>query len=219
MKWPDVIQITFGMDVKDLPPAVSTIAYCLLILIFCLVMHRISSAVLPDSIKLYVLDYFKCLAFCSYPLGYGLTRKYHGHTGYCLVMVPFNVASLLLIRQGCVNPVENFLDFIKGRQPLWKSLLRIIIQVAAGISAFYLAKMMMVNLEFHGDNVDFAKFLTQACTTDLKIPVALGFLLELVGTAWETCVWSQKWSKNENLNLLILSTNTAIVVSLGKYIN
>lgn len=212
MKWRELLHVAVGSEVDYLPAAVSSIVFCLLTMILCVFMHKLSNTLLPSSIKLYALDYFKCLAFCTYPIGYGLTRTYHGHIGFIVIMVPINVASLLIMTQGSVTPVDNFLDFIKGKQPLLKSVLRTIVQIIGAVSAFYLAQQIMM-LEFHGD---FAGIVSKACTTDLKIPVAVGFLLEMMGTWWDCWWWSQKRSKYPHLDLVILTTNTALIVSLGE---
>lgn len=214
MKWQDIVEGVIGQDIDYLPAAVSTILFCLLAMTLCVIMHKLSSIILPDSIKLYALDYFKSIAFCTYPIAYGLSRRHHGHIGYFLVMVPINVVSLLLLHEGCANPIDNFLRYVRGTQSLWKSVIRTIIQVIGAYSAFYLAQQIM-KLEFHED---FAEIISRACTSDLKISVTAGFLLELAGTCWDTWFWLQKLSKYPHLDMVILSSNTALVVSLGVHL-
>ncbi|XP_052094875.1 aquaporin-11-like [Mytilus californianus] len=211
MKWRELLQETVSPDIHYLSPAVASVVFCLLVMLLCVIMHNLSNVILPGSIKLYALDFFKSIAIFTYPLAFGLTRTYHGHIGYCVIMVPINVISLLLMTEGSISPVDNFLFVIKGKQTLWRSVLRIVIQVNGAISAFYLAQKIM-QLEFHED---FKYMLSNACTSDLKVTVFLGFLLEMMGTAWDMWIWSLPLSRYHGINLLIKMTNSALVVCSG----
>ncbi|XP_076094327.1 uncharacterized protein LOC143064968 [Mytilus galloprovincialis] len=211
MKWRELLQETVSPDIHFLSPAVSSVIFCLLVMLLSVIMHKLSNLFLPGSIKLYALDFFKSVAMFTYPLAFGLTRTYHGHMGYCVIMVPINVLTVLLMTEGNISPVDNFLFAIKGQQALWKSILRIIIQVNGAFAAFYLAQKIM-QLEFHED---FENMLSNACISDLKVTIFFGFLIEMLGTAWEVWVWSLSLSRYHRINLIIKMTNTALVVCSG----
>lgn len=202
-----------GEEFPYLPAAVSATLFCLLAMCLCLLLHRLAANLFPAGVRVYFLDYIKSVAFCTYPFGFGLTRKYHGHIGYFFIMIPVNVISLLIMPEGSVSPVDQFLLLVLGRQNPLKSVFRMLVQVAGGISAFHLAKLIMT-LEFH---VDYEQMVSEACTSDLKISIMVGFGLEMIGTLCEQWAYTQQWSRNQQLDLGIKSFVTAALVSSGMY--
>lgn len=213
MNWKEVTKVAIGLEMQYLPTALSAVLFCLLAMCLCFLMHRLTGSFLPISIKIYGLDYFKSVAFCTYPIGYGLTRVYHGHIGYGLIMIPINVFSLIIMPDGSISPVEQFLLFVQNKQTFFKTVLRILIQVTGAISAFYLAQQIMM-LEFHAD---YKQIVSKACVSDLKISALTGFGLEMLGTFIEGWSYRQQWSRNIHLDMIVKSLTTVIIVSLGKY--
>lgn len=214
MNWRELWSIVTGLEppVQYFPAVVSSIALFMIIFLICFILHRLSEIFLPESIRIYALDFFKTLAFCAYPFGIIILRKHHGNLGYALCAVPLNTATSLILESGEGSPVGNWLSLVKGRQSISKCVLRIAVQMAAGSAGFRLGKLLM-NVDFHPDFEDNLKQID--CISALHVSVVLGIIIELLGTAWDTWFHSQIISKNIIVDKFLKFCNTSLTFCLG----
>ena len=214
MDWREIWTIMSGLEppLYHVSAAVSSLLLFAIIFTFCFTMHRLSEIIIPKYLRIYFLDFFKTLAFCTYPFGLMILRKYHGDIGYAMCSIPLNTATALLLSTGEGSPVGNWLLFVKGRQSVTKCVLRIFVQLCAGLSGFRLGKLLM-NLDFHPE---FKENLSQtACVTALNVSASLGMIIELLGTIWDVWFHSQNFSNNVVVDKLLKFCNSSLTFCLG----
>lgn len=217
IRWHEIWAVTIGSEapIKHFPPIPSAIITYCLVNIFCYFMYRLSSIFLPSFLKIYAQDFFKTLVFCTYSFGHGLMRDYHGNLGYFIVVVPLNTITVLMFTSGEGNPLGNWTNYLKGVIPLWKFITRIIVQIAAGLSAYRLGRTIY-KLDYHWS---FAHQLTETeCTSALTVPVYAGFLIELSGTMYDAWVGYQQLLRFKPLEIFLKFMNMAAVVCMGVYL-
>ncbi|WAQ94378.1 AQP11-like protein, partial [Mya arenaria] len=178
-------------EMEYLPAIPAACTLYLSIFIFGLVLHNITKLVVPSFLRGFVLDFVKTMTLCGYPFGHGIMRKYYGEVGYVSAMVPMVFLTLTTQRDGFGNPIAVWLQYFKKVMPLWICLVKNLIQLSAGISAYHLG-MYILNLELHEAYVNRLKnYYEQFCETDLHVPVHVGFLIEfaaVVYDSWFQCV-------------------------------
>lgn len=217
MDWRVLWTILTGLEppVHYFPPAVAAIALFITIFFICFVMHGLSDIFSPEPIRIYALDFFKTMAFCTYPFGIIILRKYHGNIGYAICVIPLNTATALLLGAGEGSPIGNWLNLVKGDQSLIKCISRIFVQMAGGSAGFRLGKFLMT-FDLHPD---FEENLSQTtCTTALNVSVTLGLLIELIGTSWDTWFHSQNISNNMVLDKFLKFCSTSLTFCLGNLV-
>ncbi|VDI06934.1 aquaporin rerated protein, invertebrate [Mytilus galloprovincialis] len=215
MSWRELWTVLIGLDppLQYFPPAVASIILFIIIFSFCFCMYRLSES-FPPTIKMLTQDFFKTLAFCTYPFGLMILRKYHGDIGYALCSIPLNTATVLILSSGEGSPVGNWLLFVKGSQSLQQCTIRIITQIGAGITAFRIGKTLM-KLDLHPS---FEENLSQTeCIAALNVAVTTGFIIELFGTTWDVWFHSQNFSDNLVLDKLLKFCNSSFTFCLGGY--
>lgn len=212
MDWREIFGLLTGIQVGYLPLAIASLTLFCLVFASCFSMHRLSQ-LLPQKIRVIAQDYFKTLAFCTYPFGLMIVRRYYGDLGYVLCNVPLNTATTLILAEGQASPIANWLLFVKKKQSFILTAVRSFVQITAGLSAFRLGKLLM-RLDLHPT---FAESLFTECVSALNVPVFVGFFIELFGTTWDLWFHSLKLQHNVVIDKLLKFCNSSVAVCLGLY--
>lgn len=183
-----------------------------------LTLHSLTKLIVPHPLKEYVLDFVKTMTLCTYPFGHGIMRKFFGEPGYMLAMTPVVTITLLVLKEGAGNPIGVWIRFINKGIPFWKCLVKTTIQIVAGFSAYHLG-MLVISVEFSPVYVEKMKeYYSQFCTSDLNVPVYLGFLIEFVAVVYDTWFSEQVLLKIGILDLLIKVINGGLLVVAGVHL-
>nr|QIJ55396.1 superaquaporin 2 [Haliotis discus hannai] len=217
MNWRQLWAITVGHDpsVDFLHPLIAALLFYIIAYTACFTFYTISYQLFPNSLKIYILDFFKTLVICSYPYGHGLVRSFAGHVGYCAVAVPLVMLTLHTFKEGSPSPLSVFEDFLAKKLSLFKTLVRIVVQTAAGFASFRLVHLIW-SLEFHPDHVKSMRAV--GCDTDLKVSIFVGFLIEMMGVLYDTWLSYQPLFRFSLLDEAVKTLNGTILVCLGLHL-
>ncbi|KAL3831484.1 hypothetical protein ACJMK2_023225 [Sinanodonta woodiana] len=201
----------FEPPYHSLPTFLAPYFVYLSIFVICFTLYQLAKLLTPQLLREYVLDYIKCLTFVAYPWGHGLARRFYGHPGYLISMVPVNSTTALLMNQGQGNPLGVWGGYLRGAVPLWKLVVKCTILIFAGISAYNLGLLIM-SVELHPVYTD---IIHKQCETDLKIPAYYGFLLEMFGSLLDSWVGLQALTRSKTVNVVISFVFSGILVIIG----
>ncbi|KAL5006491.1 hypothetical protein ScPMuIL_015297 [Solemya velum] len=216
--WRDIYQIMSGTEpflpsgYQHLPTPLAVCSLYLWALLFCTSMHFLSQVVLPRSIVIYALDFFKTMAFCTYPFGHALMRKSYGPIGFYVGNVSINIVTANIMKKGAASPIGNFDNYLSKTVSLPVVCIRLLAQIAAGFAAFRLG-LFLFHLDLHPLFTE--KLMSIDCDTDLKVSVLFGFLFETVGVLYDCWLASQNLSRVGLLEQFIKFSNSAMLVNLG----
>lgn len=216
--WQKIVKSVSGWHIdSDSVPAV--IAACVLYLAIYLIgvlLYHTTKLVVPGSIRGYVLDFVKTMTFCAYPFGHGMMRKYYGEPGYMGAMLPVIYLSSLTFQSGDGNPIDVWQKYFMKGMPLWKCIMKTIIQIIGGFAAYHLG-MHILSMEIHPMYVERLKdYYSSFCSTDLHVPVYVGFLIEFVAVVYDSWFSSQTFTGYFQVDKLIKITNSGLLVVGGK---
>ena len=183
----------------------------------CFILYKLAEFLVPNVIKIYVLDFIKTMAFISYGFGHGLNRKYYGNFGYFLCAVPLNTITTLALTSGEGNPLGNWKSLLRGQRSFPEFVLRLFCQILSTIGAWQLG-LFIYRLDFYWHLPYRAAELPGECVMKdfLNVPFYVGFLLEMTGVTYDHWVGSQPLSKYRPVDVFLKFVNTASVVCLGK---
>lgn len=215
--WNSFVKSLTGWNPQSefLSPIPSALVIYLSIYFMGLICHQMTRLISPGVIKPYILDFIKTMTVCAYPFGHGIMRKYYGEVGYMCAMIPMVFLTLITLREGDGNPIAVWHKYFNKVIPLWKCVLKTFIQILAGFSAFHLGIYVM-GLKLHpmyGERLQ--AYYDQFCTTDLHVPVYVGFLLEFSAVIYDSWFSNQTFTGHQYLDLLIKIINGGLLVVSG----
>ncbi|XP_053373457.1 uncharacterized protein LOC123532875 isoform X2 [Mercenaria mercenaria] len=218
--WNKIVESVTGWDpVKAFLPAIpaATVVYMSVYLIG-LLLHTITRMIVPTAVRGYILDFVKTMTFCAYPFGHGIMRKYYGEPGYMCAMVPTMFLSFMTLREGDGNPIAVWLQYYKRIIPLWKCIIKTIIQIIAGFAAYHVG-MYILGLELHPMYVARLKEYYDAfCSSDLTVPAYVGFCIEFCAVIYDCWFANQTFTGNLPIDTLIKIFNSGLLVVSGVHL-
>ena len=216
--WQKIVKSVTGwhMDSDVVPAIVAAGIIYLAIFLIGQFLYQTTRMLAPAMLRGYILDFVKTMTFCAYPFGHGIMRKYYGEAGYIGAMLPVAFFSGLAFPMGDGNPITVWMKFFMRGMPLWKCLIKTIVQIGGGFAAFHLG-MYILSFELHPMFVEKLKdYYSQFCSTDLKVPVYVGFLIEFVAVIYESWFASQKFTGFLHIDELIKILNCGFLVVGGE---
>ncbi|XP_060606087.1 aquaporin-11-like [Ruditapes philippinarum] len=218
--WNKMFESVTGWDPgKEFLPALPAAIFIYMsAYIIGLLLHTFTRMVVPSSVRIYVLDFVKTMTFCTFPFGHGIMRKNYGESGYMSAMVPTMFLSLMTLRGGDGNPISVWLQYYRRIIPLWKCILKTLIQIAAGFAAYRLG-IYILGLELHPMYVARVKeYYDEFCSTDLHVPVYVGFLIEFCAVIYDCWFVNQTFTRNLYFDTVIKVVNSGLLVVSGVHL-
>ena len=171
------------LPLRELPIAASLLYYCSTLLL-ARSLRAATKTWAPVKAQLYILDLIAAFQLVSCSLENVMIRRNYGFYAYCLILVVFGIWHSLTIRTERGTPNENFADYMLGYIKLRQFLLRTCVQIFAGYLSYKYARTFwsLKLSQGHGHR------LHAVCTSDLRVPVILGFVIEAGGTFIDKCV-------------------------------
>lgn len=200
---------------KHLPTPVAVCSLYLWALLFCSLMYGLSQVILPRQIAIYALDFFKTMAFCTYPFGHALMRKSYGPFGFYVGNVTINIITANIIKKGAASPIGNVSNYLSKTVSFPQVCVRLLAQIAAGFAAIRLG-WFIFHLDLHPQFTE--ALMSIDCNTDLKVSVLFGFLFETLGVLCDTWLANQSLSSVGLLDQFIKFSNGALLVNLGEFL-
>ncbi|XP_050388980.1 aquaporin-12B-like [Patella vulgata] len=218
MKWQEIIGISIKPDppVKELVPGfIAAILFYFLSFIVCYLAFRISRIIFPKSIHSVTTEFFKTMLICTYPYGHGQIRQLYGSIGYFLTVVPLAFFTIAAFPDGHGSPLTTFLEFLKGRVSFYSLVFRSFVQTLGAFTSYKLA-MFVWSLRIHSFHT--SQFNSTVCSSDLKVSLEVGFVLELLCVAFDTWLNFQKLSRFPVVDSVLKISNCALMVCLGVHL-
>lgn len=216
--WHKIVKSVTGWHPESefLPAIFAALVMYLAIYLIGMFLYQTTKMFMPGAIRGYVLDFVKTMTFCAYPFGHGIMRKYYGEPGYLGAMLPVVYLSVLSFPLGDGNPISVWNKYFLKGIPLWKCILKTAIQIVAGFAAYHLG-MYIIGLELHPMYVDRLKeYYKSFCSTDLNVPVYVGFLIEFVAVIYDSWFSSQTLTGHKQIDTILQIINGGLLVVGGK---
>ena len=199
-----------------LPALPAAIFIYMSVFIIGLLLHSFTRMVVPSPIKGFILDFVKTMTFCAFPFGHGIMRNQYGEPGYMCAMVPLVFLSIFTLRGGDGNPISVWHQYYRRIIPLWKCVIKTLIQISAGFAAYRLG-MYILTLELHPLYVERVKdYYNEFCSSDLRVPVYVGFLIEFFAVIYDCWFSNQTFTGNQYVDTIIKIVNSGLLVVSGK---
>lgn len=218
--WNKILESVTGWNLGQefLPAIPAAMVLYLLAYIIGLILHTITRMIIPSPVKGYMLDFVKTMTLCAYPFGHGMMRHHYGEPGYMCAMVPIMFLTLSTLKAGDGNPIAVWLQYYKRIIPLWKCIVKTVVQIAAGFAAYRLG-MYILGLELHPMYVSRLKeYYSQFCSSDLNVPAYLGFLIEFFAVIYDSWFASQMFTGYFYIDLIIKIVNSGLLVVTGVHL-
>ena len=195
-------------------PVLAVLLFDVIVFTSCFLLYKLSDHLLPGMLRSLALDFIKSMVFITYAFGNGFMRRHHGNLGYFIWVVPLNLISFLVFSKGRISIISTIVSFTRGQINFLEFALHCMVQTLSGFAAFRLG-LFVLQLDFHEDFGDFAHNFFPLCESDLKLPLVMGFALEMTGTAVDAWVFHQQLSKHVPIDLSLKFMNTAGLVIYG----
>ncbi|KAL4222777.1 60S ribosomal protein L10 [Mactra antiquata] len=216
----NVVKSLTGWDPGSefLSPIPSAVIVYLSIYFIGLICHSMTRLITPRIIRPYILDFIKTATICAYPFGHGIMRKFYGEPGYIFAAVPMAFITLVTLREGDASPLSVWEKYFTKAIPIWKCVLKTVVQIAAGFSAYHLG-MNVMSMKLHPMYAERLKaYYDQFCLSDLNVPVYAGFLIEFFAVIYDSWFSSQTFTGKPHIDLIIKIFNGCLLVATGVHL-
>lgn len=216
--WQKIVKSISGWHIESdsVPAVIAAGILYLAVYLLGVLLYQTTKFAAPGAIRGYILDFVKTMTFCAYPFGHGIMRKYYGEPGYMGAMLPVIYLSSFTFTSGDGNPIDVWIKYFKKGMPLWKCVVKTLIQIQAGFAAYHLG-MYIISLQIHPMYVERLKeYYSQFCSTDLHVPVYLGFLIEFLAVIYDSWFSSQTLTGYFYIDRIIKITNSGLLVVGGR---
>lgn len=218
MDWRQLWMVAIGNEppIHHLSPIAGSIAFYTLVILFCILLQKLTKAILPKFLQEFVLDFILAMEVCTFPYQNGIMKYYYGNVGYfCIAIFVCFVVCYTWHQDSSPSLISSLHAYYSGKAPLGKTMLKVMLQGIAGIAGYQLARFVwMLDLQMDHN----MKLNQRECFTDLHVPLLVGFLLEMSATMFDLWFGLQAISRFPFLNNFVKFAEGAILVIVGKWL-
>ncbi|XP_052833172.1 aquaporin-11 [Octopus bimaculoides] len=215
MNYRQLYQMVAGVTVPEtdyLEPYMATVVYLLVVITLGLVLRKLTKAIMPASIQVYLVEFVATMEVCSYFFENNFVLKHYGYTVFFFVIVLEILISNRTLEGASENPIKALDEFSKREIGFDKAILKIVVQCFGGLAAYRLAQLVW-SLDMIEDH--HVRYYEVSCDTDLVTSIALGFLVEMGAAFIDTYLGKQSLSSTPFIDELIKAVNGGVMIVGG----
>jgi len=209
--WDVLVGTSPATQAREIPLVVSLCYFSLTIFFGRLLRLAVDNGS-PAHLRLYLGDFVVSFMLHACSLENGMIMRYYGFTGFKIILFCQIVWFSLTIKTYEGNPRQQVIGYLSGDRTGSRALKRAACQLAGGLLSYSYARAFwsLELMEGHSQ-----RYKAMHCTSDLKVPILIGFAVEFVGSIIDTFISITTFSSFQFAELLTKCMFTTFMVVMG----